>query len=140
MMPCRRPLRVGTLSEEWDWQLRARCRNMDTNTFFHRDGDGRGERVRREAAAKSICAQCPVIEECRRYALSANETFGIWGGTTESDRRENQTGPGSNRLCGARSSLRVPLLAKSAAGHSLSTHRMNIASPERALSVAVPKR
>ena len=92
-MPSRNPLRIGALSKEWDWQLQARCRNMVTNTFFHRDGDGRGERVRREAAAKSICAQCPAIGECRRYALSANETFGIGGGTTERDRRENRTGP-----------------------------------------------
>ncbi|MFC9358287.1 WhiB family transcriptional regulator [Rhodococcus sp. NPDC057014] len=92
-MPSRNPLRIGAPAEEWDWQLQARCRNMDTNTLFHLDGDGRGEQVRREAAAKSICTQCPVIGECRRYALNANETFGVWGGTTERDRRANRTGP-----------------------------------------------
>lgn len=32
------------------------------------------------AHAQLICAQCPVKEPCLRYALSAKEPAGIWGG------------------------------------------------------------
>ena len=38
-----------------------------------------------EEIAKNICNSCPVIVQCREYALSTRVT-GIWGGTTESER------------------------------------------------------
>ena len=38
------------------------------------------------AQAKSLCAECPVSELCREWGLS-QETFGIWGGLTEKERR-----------------------------------------------------
>jgi WhiB family transcriptional regulator, redox-sensing transcriptional regulator len=37
-------------------------------------------------AAKAICGECPVCIECLDYALSRGET-GIWGGTTDRERR-----------------------------------------------------
>lgn len=37
-------------------------------------------------AAKALCAECPVIAECLEYAL-ANKVDGVWGGTSERDRR-----------------------------------------------------
>ena len=36
--------------------------------------------------ALEICARCPVKKQCADYALTAREPFGIWGGTTPSDR------------------------------------------------------
>lgn len=33
------------------------------------------------------CLRCPVLAECRDYALTADERSGVWGGTTEMDRR-----------------------------------------------------
>lgn len=38
--------------------------------------------------AKSLCAECPVIQECRMYAISANEEYGIWGGWTAQERQQ----------------------------------------------------
>lgn len=38
--------------------------------------------------ARTICAACPVWTNCLGYALAANETLGIWGGTTERQRRQ----------------------------------------------------
>ena len=37
--------------------------------------------------AKAICVRCPVLEECREYALEVGETHGIWGGLNEMERR-----------------------------------------------------
>ncbi|WP_231921931.1 WhiB family transcriptional regulator [Rhodococcus rhodochrous] len=44
-------------------------------------------RQRRERTAKQICTSCPVRIPCRDYALETRERHGIWGGTSESDRR-----------------------------------------------------
>ncbi len=37
--------------------------------------------------AKAVCQVCPVVVECRAYALQIREPYGIWGGLTESERR-----------------------------------------------------
>jgi WhiB family redox-sensing transcriptional regulator len=41
--------------------------------------------ARQVAAAKAICARCPVLAECRSWAIS-HEAYGIWGGLTEHQR------------------------------------------------------
>ena len=43
------------------------------------------DRDKREAAAMTVCRQCPVIVECRNYARENNE-LGIWGGENEESR------------------------------------------------------
>jgi WhiB family redox-sensing transcriptional regulator len=76
----------GAALEHWAWQLRAVCRGMPTDAFFHPDYERGPERQRREAWAKAICAQCPVIDACRRHALTVDEPYGVWGGLSESER------------------------------------------------------
>lgn len=68
------------ITEELDWQMRARCRAGDPNIWFSKTDAG----VR---AAKKQCAGCPVLVECRMWALRKHEDFGVWGGLSESDRR-----------------------------------------------------
>lgn len=69
-----------------DWQARAACRETDTEAFFNPDYlRGRNKRAR-EAAAKSICADCPVREACLEWALQLGETHGVWGGLTPEER------------------------------------------------------
>ena len=74
-------------AKHWDWQLRGLCRGLDPDVFYSPEGEGRGARVRRERAAKDICDQCPVLRACRTHALSVGERYGVWGGTSEADRR-----------------------------------------------------
>jgi WhiB family redox-sensing transcriptional regulator len=38
-------------------------------------------------AAKAVCHQCNVKEDCLGYALDSNQEYGIWGATTEEERR-----------------------------------------------------
>lgn len=65
------------------WVAQARCQDADLDIFFPSvKGSSREAR-----AAKQICADCPVQAECLDYALAHGEKYGIWGGTTEKERR-----------------------------------------------------
>lgn len=39
------------------------------------------------AFAKLVCERCPLILQCREYAVFADESYGIWGGMTAQERR-----------------------------------------------------
>jgi WhiB family transcriptional regulator, redox-sensing transcriptional regulator len=56
------------------------CRGMDPEIFF----PDRGESLR---PAKEVCGGCIVRDECLEYALDNRERFGVWGGTSERERR-----------------------------------------------------
>lgn len=78
----------STLTSE-DWQLQALCRGNHAHLFFPPSTfERKDDRERRETRAKAICNVCPVLSECSSYALTIKEPFGIWGGMTESDRKE----------------------------------------------------
>jgi WhiB family redox-sensing transcriptional regulator len=63
-----------------DWLNRAKCKDMDPAIFF--PSDSIGVRV-----AQTICAECPVKAECLEYALDDGVDHGVWGGTSERERR-----------------------------------------------------
>ncbi|MBV9594751.1 MAG: WhiB family transcriptional regulator [Actinobacteria bacterium] len=70
----------------WDWQEYAKCRGLDTSTFYHPENERGPKRVRREMQAKAICATCPVTEACLRWALATREPYGVWGGKSVEER------------------------------------------------------
>lgn len=78
----------GPVSDHWEWQLQGRCRGLDSSMFFHPEGERGPRRTIREAAAKAICAACPVLVQCREAALAAREPYGIWGGLSEHEREQ----------------------------------------------------
>ncbi|MCA1840759.1 MAG: WhiB family transcriptional regulator [Actinomycetota bacterium] len=63
------------------WQGKARCLEVDPEIFFPERGGS-------SKAARNVCGDCPVRVECLKYALSNREQFGIWGGTSERERRK----------------------------------------------------
>ncbi|MGY6019931.1 WhiB family transcriptional regulator [Streptomyces spinosirectus] len=67
------------------WHERAACLGQDPELFFP-VGD-RGPALVQIDEAKAVCRRCPVVEQCLRWALNAGQVDGIWGGTTESERR-----------------------------------------------------
>lgn len=71
----------------WEWQLRARCRSIGSESFFGYDGETSGVRARREHDAIEICRPCTVRSECLSHSLATPELHGIWGGRTETERR-----------------------------------------------------
>ncbi|HEX2132813.1 MAG TPA: WhiB family transcriptional regulator [Actinophytocola sp.] len=68
-----------------DWRQDAACRDEDPELFFPISEVGPG--ARQTAQAKAVCARCPVRAQCLEYALDNGLNHGIFGGTTESDRR-----------------------------------------------------
>ncbi|WP_433037868.1 WhiB family transcriptional regulator [Actinomycetospora sp. CA-053990] len=77
------------INDHWDWQLHAACRGMNSEVFFHPDGERDPRRSQRVAAAASICSGCPVREPCRDWARRVEEPYGVWGGESEQERREH---------------------------------------------------
>ena len=82
-----------TAASAWDlqigWQYRAACKGPQSELFFAPNHLERKEdRLERESAAKAICRSCPVLVECREYALTVREPHGIWGGLNEYERRQ----------------------------------------------------
>ncbi|WP_020665978.1 WhiB family transcriptional regulator [Amycolatopsis nigrescens] len=72
--------------ERDDWRHRAACRDEDPELFFPISAVGPG--ARQAAAAKAVCARCPVRAECLGYASDNGLDHGIFGGLTEEERRE----------------------------------------------------
>ncbi|HVW40937.1 MAG TPA: WhiB family transcriptional regulator [Amycolatopsis sp.] len=69
-----------------DWRHRAACRDEDPELFFPVSEMGPG--ARQVAQAKAVCARCPVRSDCLSHALDNGLDHGIFGGTTESERRK----------------------------------------------------
>ncbi len=68
-----------------DWRDRALCREEDPELFF--PVGETGPALRQITDAKDVCQQCQVIEECLVWAMTSGQESGIWGGTTERERR-----------------------------------------------------
>lgn len=76
----------GPISQSWDWQLHGACRGTDSSVFFHPEGERGRARAQRERRAKEFCRTCPVVAECLAHALTVGESYGTWGGMSESER------------------------------------------------------
>jgi WhiB family redox-sensing transcriptional regulator len=85
-LPPRRELQA--VEGAWSWQLDAACREADPDLFFHPWGERDPRRSRREAAAKAVCARCPVQQTCADQALATYEAYGVWGGLSEHEREQ----------------------------------------------------
>jgi WhiB family transcriptional regulator, redox-sensing transcriptional regulator len=68
-----------------DWRAKAACRDCDPELFFPTDDI---QPIRTQVkAAKEVCRRCPVVLTCLTWALDSDQEAGIWGGTTEQERR-----------------------------------------------------
>jgi WhiB family redox-sensing transcriptional regulator len=71
------------------WQLRAFCAGSNPEIF---------EDPEQAETALAYCVRCPVRGDCLEFALSFAEVFGVWGGTTDDERRALKRG-GIRRSC-----------------------------------------
>ncbi|MEU5595846.1 WhiB family transcriptional regulator [Streptomyces sp. NPDC020298] len=67
-----------------EWLRAAACVGEDPELFF--PVGTTGPALRDAAAAKRVCARCPVTTQCLTYALACGQTSGVWGGTCEEER------------------------------------------------------
>jgi WhiB family redox-sensing transcriptional regulator len=67
------------------WRSDALCRDTAPDLFF--PVGTTGPAVSQIEAAKAVCHQCPSQIPCLEFALLTNQDSGIWGGTSEEERR-----------------------------------------------------
>ncbi|MEV6028470.1 WhiB family transcriptional regulator [Streptomyces sp. NPDC052036] len=67
------------------WRERAECLRADPDLFFPISNSGLT--LRQIDEAKAVCGRCPVVEQCLGWAVRTGQVEGIWGGTTEGERR-----------------------------------------------------
>lgn len=72
-------LGLNVIGEMPSWYDDALCAQVDPAIFFPANGGT-------TRPGRSVCAACPVLDQCLEYALATDELWGIWGGTTESER------------------------------------------------------
>ncbi|MER7918238.1 MULTISPECIES: WhiB family transcriptional regulator [unclassified Streptomyces] len=68
-----------------NWREQAACRHEDPDLFFPIGSTGPAQ-VQAEQA-KMVCEGCPVRQQCLDWALDTGQGIGVWGGTTEVERR-----------------------------------------------------
>ena len=71
-------IRLADMAE----RLSPPCRSVPAEMMFPERGNTLAAKQ-----AKKVCGDCPMIAECLQVALDENITHGIWGGTTEGERR-----------------------------------------------------
>ncbi len=70
---------------DYSWRSNSLCRDTDPDLFFPIGTTGHA--LTQIERAKEVCGECPVSIECLEFALETNQDSGIWGGTSEEERR-----------------------------------------------------
>ncbi len=73
------------------WADRAACNGLDTELFYD-------THIKAQAAAKAVCARCPVLAECHDAWVAMDRharDHGVWFGTTPYERDRKRMG----RMC-----------------------------------------
>lgn len=79
-------LQTGTDLENAAWRSDAACRDTDPDLFF--PVGTTGPAITQIDAAKEVCAACEARVECLEFAIATNQDSGVWGGTSEEERRK----------------------------------------------------
>ncbi|MEU5425823.1 WhiB family transcriptional regulator [Streptomyces olivoreticuli] len=69
------------------WHSHAACTDEDPDLFF--PVGSTGPALVQIEEAKDVCrSSCPVMEQCRAWAFEFGESWGVWGGSSEDERRQ----------------------------------------------------
>jgi WhiB family redox-sensing transcriptional regulator len=77
---------LALANAQYSWRRYAVCRDTDPDLFF--PVGTTGQALVQIDRAKDVCQQCPVSQDCLEFALETNQDSGIWGGTSEEERRK----------------------------------------------------
>ena len=67
------------------WMQEGACVFADPDLFFPVGSSMKA--LKQAAEAKAICNECDVKLDCLEYAIRTNQDSGVWGGTTEDERK-----------------------------------------------------
>ena len=80
---------------EYAWRYQAKCKDADTDIFYPPRDKKQYKQI--ADAAKAICwgtgendPECPARSQCLWYAVSMDDTHGIWGGLSHRERSHLQ--------------------------------------------------
>ncbi len=68
-----------------DWRHHALCQEQDPELFF--PVGTAGPAALQVEQAKRVCRRCDVLDDCLSWALDSGQDSGVWGGTSEDERR-----------------------------------------------------
>jgi len=77
---------LSLAAENDHWRADAACQDTDPDLFF--PVGTTGPALEQIATAQAVCRSCAVQHECLEFALMTNQDSGIWGGTSEEERRK----------------------------------------------------
>ena len=69
-----------------DWRSLAACQDTDPDLFF--PVGTTGPAIEQIEQAKAVCETCDAKAPCLEFAMSTNQDSGVWGGTSEEERRK----------------------------------------------------
>lgn len=72
--------------DEEDWRDHAACRDTEPDLFF--PVGTTGPALEQIEAAKAVCRMCDSQVACLEFALATNQESGVWGATSEEERRK----------------------------------------------------
>ena len=72
--------------EQDDWRDHAACRDTNPDLFF--PVGTTGPAIEQIDQAKAVCNECQSQVPCLEFALITNQDSGVWGGTSEEERRK----------------------------------------------------
>jgi WhiB family transcriptional regulator, redox-sensing transcriptional regulator len=75
------PVTLEDMLRRPEWHRQAACRGAGASGFVKSTGGAYG-------ATRRACARCPVRQECLDFALADESIVGLWGGTSDAERRE----------------------------------------------------
>ena len=76
---------LALANAQYAWRKHALCRDTDPDLFF--PVGTTGQALIQIDRAKEVCCECPVKVRCLDFAIETNQDSGIWGGTSEEERR-----------------------------------------------------
>lgn len=68
-----------------DWRDQAACKGKTDLFFIEARCTNQHKQIK---DCRAICEECPVIDDCRRWALAEHIDYGFVGGMTVNERRE----------------------------------------------------
>ncbi len=69
-----------------DWRAQAACQDTNPDLFF--PVGTTGPAIDQIKSAKDVCDTCEAKDPCLEFALATNQDSGVWGGTSEEERRK----------------------------------------------------